>query len=120
MNHNDAVTAIRTNPELADRAREEMQAVLARSATDSEFRRLLLSDSRAALGQHFGREIPESVNIAFVENKADTTLVLPDAVDPSAELSETELEAVAGGSLGVFEIAALAVAACMIIDKMAD
>ena len=93
------VDAYRSDPVLAQKADQAMQKLLARSATDRDFRQLLLSDSRAALSQHFGREAPESMNIAFIENRADATVVLPDVIDTDAELSEGELEAVAGGSL---------------------
>ena len=50
---------------------------------------------RAAIAEATGTEVPESVSLVFVENKADATLVLPDYVDPNAELSEEDLEAVA-------------------------
>ena len=87
----------RSNPELAERASEQMQGVLTRSATDMEFRSLLLSDSHTALGQHFGRPVTGDISIAFVESKASATFVLPDAVQYSDELAEGELESVAGG-----------------------
>ncbi|HYH82607.1 MAG TPA: hypothetical protein VEX86_22640 [Longimicrobium sp.] len=95
------VEAYRNNPEVKQKADEAMQQLLTRSATDVDFRKLLLSDSRTALNQHFGREVPEAVNIVFVENKGSATVVLPDMIDPSAELSESELEAVNGGSPAV-------------------
>jgi hypothetical protein len=79
---------------------EVMVQLLARSATDADFRRKLVETPRAAFAEFTGR--PESefehVNVRFVENKAQATFVLPAKVDPSAELSESELEAVAGGS----------------------
>lgn len=79
---------------------EVMAKLLARSATDADFRRKLVESPRAAFAEFTGR--PESefenVNVRFVENKAQATFVLPAAVDASAELSESELEAVAGGS----------------------
>lgn len=116
MNQNEVKLAIRENPDLANRAREQMQSVLTRSATDREFRRLLLSDSRSALSRHFGREVPDTFNIAFVENHAAATLVLPDPVDSSVELSEAELEAVAGGWLQLVPMVVIAL--CTIVDNM--
>jgi hypothetical protein len=86
------------NPALAQQAQEKMNGLLSRSATDSQFRSRLLSEPRAALAEYTGRAVPESVNIAFIENRADATIVLPDPIDAAAELSEHELEAVAGGS----------------------
>ena len=57
------------------------------------------SDPAAAVTEFTGNEVPESFNVTFIENKADATIVLPDYVDPEAELSEEDLEAVAGGDL---------------------
>ncbi|HEX8691477.1 MAG TPA: hypothetical protein VF746_03485 [Longimicrobium sp.] len=96
MDRKTVVEMIRNNPELVEQGRERMEGVLTRSATDPEFRTQLLTEPRAALSSHFGHEVPEG--IVFIENKATATIVLPDFVDPSAELSESELEAVAGGS----------------------
>ena len=100
MDRTNALQAFRNNPARMQEAQEQFQTVLTRSATDMEFRSLLLSDSRAALSQHFGREVPASINIVFVENKADATVVLPDVISES-ELSETELETVAGGTIQI-------------------
>lgn len=87
----------RTDPEFKQKADEAMQRLLTRSATDMDFRHALLNDPRGAMSEFTGRQVPESVNFRFIENKADVTFVLPDAVDHDVELSETELEAVAGG-----------------------
>jgi hypothetical protein len=81
-----------------DRAKGFIQGVLSRSATDLEFRKRLLENPREALSQYAGGPLPESLDVAFVENTGDATIVLPDPVDPDAEISEAELEAVAGGT----------------------
>jgi len=74
--------------------------LLSRSATDAEFRELLLANPREGLSQFYGPEatIPDDLNVRFIENEADATFVLPDPVDPAASLSVEELEAVAGGT----------------------
>lgn len=104
-------------PEAVAKAQEVMQTVLIRSATDPTFRARLLTDPRQALAAHSGREVPEEWNVVFIENDADLTIVLPDPIDSSGELCETELEAVAGGASpatfilaakGVFALATLA------------
>jgi hypothetical protein len=77
-------------------AQGKLNEMLARSATDMEFRQKLLTDPRAAFAE-VGESIPEGVDLRFVENQADATIVLPDPLDRQAELSEAELEAVAGG-----------------------
>jgi hypothetical protein len=101
----------RQNPQAVQQAQEQLRGLLARSATDMEFRRKLLSDPRAAVSEYTGYAVPESTRIVFVENRADATFVLPDAIDSAAELSEADLEAVAGGATPM--IAALLTAFCM-------
>ena len=89
------------NPEQAQAAQERLNAILARSATDPAFRQKLLADPRAAIAEATGRELPASYTVRFVENTADATVVLPDPVNPNAELSDGELETVAGGATPV-------------------
>lgn len=99
-----AATSARTgSPAFAEQAQQRLQALLARSATDPTFRAKLLTDSRAALAEFSGTSVSafENVNIAFVENRADATIVLPEPVDPKTELSDADLEAVAGGATPV-------------------
>jgi hypothetical protein len=94
-----ALQSVAQNPEVVRKATERMEALLARSTTDLDFRRKLVADPRAAMTEFTGRPVPATVNIVFVENTADATIVLPDAIDPAAELSDRELHAVAGGIL---------------------
>jgi hypothetical protein len=91
------VSRLKSDPALAQKAQEAIEQLLSRSATDGEFRQKLLTDPRAAVAEFSGREVPEGFNVRFIENTADATIVLPDLVDASAELSEADLEAVAGG-----------------------
>lgn len=119
MEHQKILELVRDNPQLVDRAREQMAGVLARSATDMEFRQQLLSDSRPALCQHLGQEIPASANIAFVESTPGTaTLVLPDVIGATTELSEAELEAVSGGVIHLVGLALIAVGYYYLGDAM--
>jgi len=77
-----------------------LQKVLARSATDRTFRQKLLTDSHTAITELMGKDpaqIRQTRRVVFVENKAKATIVLPDPVDAQAELSNQELEVVAGG-----------------------
>lgn len=100
---------VANDPVLGAQAEKETRALLARSASDREFRDKLLTNPRAAMAEYAGvdvAQIPESFNIRFVERTGVTddqqhdehTLVLPDYVGPGAELSDAELEAVAGGT----------------------
>jgi hypothetical protein len=79
-----------------DKAREDLQRIMARTATDWEFRQKALSDPRAAFAW-VGHTLPDNVNVQFVENHADTTILLPNFVERSDEFTEAELEAVTGG-----------------------
>ena len=90
--------AMSQDSNFASAAQQQYEAILSRSATDAAFRSKLIADPRAAVAEFSGRDVPASFNIRFIENKADATIVLPDPIDPTAELSEGELEAVAGGA----------------------
>jgi len=68
-----------------------------RSKTDPDFRALALRDSSAAIAKIGSERLPENVKIKFVDNSGPVvTIPLPDPV-PSEQLSEMELENVAGG-----------------------
>ena len=82
----------------AEQAQVQVERLMSRSATDPIFRAKLLHAPREALAEFSGRDLPANLDIRFVENTASATFVLPDVVDPTAELSNEELEAVAGGS----------------------
>ena len=101
MNTKEATKAYASNPEAFKEAQSQLQALLARSATDPEFRQKLLTDPRTTVSEFTGHAVPESYNIVFVENKGDATIVLPDPYTPDAELSDAELETVAGGIIPI-------------------
>jgi hypothetical protein len=82
--------------DLLAQAREAMESVLARSAVDMEFRQLLLASPREALRVHFGRSIPEGLNVRFVESFGGATLVLPEPL--SARERADARAAAAGGT----------------------
>jgi hypothetical protein len=107
----EVMQAIRSNPEKMQQVQQRFAEVLTRSAGDADFRRQLVTDPRAALSAHFGKEIPESVNIRFVESGGTPTIVLPDPVNASAELSDAELESVAGGVIP----ALITIGACLYV-----
>lgn len=110
MNTSNIQQILAANPAVAKEAEDRMQAMLVRSATDMDFRAKLLSDPRAAIAEFTGHELPAGYRVKFVENKAHATIVLPAAVDTAAELSENELEAVAGGTLPYVIVATVALA----------
>ena len=82
--------------------REQVESGLVeRSLEDEDFRRRLLEDPKATVEHELGARLPEDVQVRVVEETADTIyLVLPSASphgDEGGELSDQDLEAVAGG-----------------------
>lgn len=84
-----------------DAGLEQYRQLMQRAATDLDFRRDLLSDPKTTVSRFTGQELPSDFSISFVENEADVTFVLPNAAPASGELSESDLEAVAGGVLPI-------------------
>ena len=83
-------------------SRAEMERrLLQRSLEDDAFRQRLLEDPKAAVEQELGTRLPEDVRVVAVEETADTIyLVLPFRSTEgreAGELSDLDLEAVAGG-----------------------
>lgn len=81
---------------------EELQQMLLkiaqRSAVDPEFRALALRDSAAAIAKVSSKPLPKDISYRFIDNSGSLRVVpLPDPALESDELSETELEDVAGG-----------------------
>ncbi|HEX5848686.1 MAG TPA: NHLP leader peptide family RiPP precursor [Rubrobacter sp.] len=79
---------------------ETERRLIQRSLEDDVFRQQLLTDPRAIIERELGTRLPEGVRVEAVEETQDTIyLVLPSASPPGegAELSDRELEAVAGG-----------------------
>jgi len=82
--------------------RQEMERrLIEKSLQDESFRERLLEDPKGAVEQELGTRLPEEVRVVTVEESADTIyLVLPSAPMAGAEggeLSDRELESVAGG-----------------------
>jgi len=81
--------------------RAEMERRLVeRSLQDESFRQRLLEDPKAAVEEELGTQLPEDVRVQAVEETAETIyLVLPSAspLGEGGELSDRELETVAGG-----------------------
>ena len=75
-------------------ATEMRTQILNRASEDGEFRALLIEDPKSAISAEVGVTIPDGFNVEVHEDSANTVhLVLP----PSPQLTEAELERVAGG-----------------------
>ena len=82
--------------------RQEMERrLIEKSVEDDVFRQRLIEDPKGAVEQELGTRLPEEVRVVAVEKTADTIyLVLPSTSMAGAEggeLSDRELESVAGG-----------------------
>ena len=74
--------------------------IIAQAAKDEVFKKALLADPKAALESEFGVKLPEDVSYKVLEETANQQYLVLPAVPPAApedELSDAELEEVAGG-----------------------
>ena len=86
--------------EQARPTRRDMEAdIIARALKDEGFARELRADPRAAIGREVGK-LPEGIEVKLVEETPDTLyLVLPARLSPGRQLSDAELDQVAGAGL---------------------
>ena len=79
--------------------RQQMERRLVeKSLEDDAFRQKLVEDPKGAVEQELGTRLPEDVRVVTVEETQDTIyLVLPGTPVAGVELSEHQLESVAGG-----------------------
>ena len=76
--------------------KEMRMKIVGKAAEDADFRARLLGDPKGAIEQELGVTIPASLSIEVHEEETGATahLVLP----PGSTLSESDLQAVAGGA----------------------
>ena len=84
---------------LAPGQQQVLDAILERSTADYAFRQQLIADPRRAIQESFGVVIPGNFIIRFIEKEphVDALVVLPDFEPKGGELSDRDLESVAGG-----------------------
>ena len=78
---------------------ERDRRVLDRALTDPDFRRALVQSPHESLSDLYGVTIPESADLRVFEETDDSHYVVipPDMSALSEELTDEQLEAVAGG-----------------------
>lgn len=89
-----------------EQTRPSLEAqILERAAKDPAFREQLKRDPSAIVAREFGVEIPQHITVEVVEETPSTVyLVLPStSAQRGQELTDSELEAVAGGWSGQTE-----------------
>jgi hypothetical protein len=82
---------------------EVERRIVQRSIEDESFRQRLIEDPKGAVEQELGTRLPEGVRVVAMEETADTIyLVLPSSspLGGAGELSDEELQTVAGGWAG--------------------
>ncbi|MGI3783234.1 MAG: NHLP leader peptide family RiPP precursor [Janthinobacterium lividum] len=89
-----------TNIDQAVSSRKDFEAQLvARALKDDSFRQQLLDDPKNVLQKELGTTLPGDVQVNVVEEQPNSFyLVLPPKEASSAELSDADLEPVAGGT----------------------
>jgi hypothetical protein len=87
------------SPENLDK-QQLMAAILSRAATDLAFRSGLLSDPRRTIEDAFAVVVPGGYRVRFIEKgpDLDALVVLPDARPAQAELTDSDLDSVRGGT----------------------
>jgi hypothetical protein len=84
--------------------RNELEArIIAKAWQDEAYKQELLSNPKAAFSEELGQSLPDEIEIRVIEENPTTLyLVLPmkPVVENGEELSEEQLEAVAGGWCG--------------------
>jgi hypothetical protein len=89
------------------RSRKDIEAhIIAKTWKDETYKQELLRNSKSVVEQEFGVQLPDEMSVQVLEENTTTLyFVLPMRLNLSgAELSEQELEAVAGGFIPVGEI----------------
>ncbi len=83
----------------ATKTRNDIEKELVLKAwEDEEFKQRLVSDPKAVIAEKYGAELPDAIDVKVVEENMQTLyIVLPAKPLNNNELSDDQLENVAGG-----------------------
>ena len=84
---------------MAEVSRGEINDIIAGFANkNDEYKTALMKDPKTVLAKQMNQELPDWLSVKVIQETADTIyLVLPHAPKEGEELSDTDLEMVAGG-----------------------
>ncbi|VEP15570.1 Nitrile hydratase-like protein (modular protein) [Hyella patelloides LEGE 07179] len=89
------------NEQNPQRSRNEIEAhLVAQVWKDETFKQQLLANPKVVIEREFGVQLPATLNVQVMQEDADTLYITLPAPPPNVnedELSEEDLEAVAGG-----------------------
>ncbi len=81
-------------------SRGEMQDLLAKfSAENADYRTALLNNAKSVVEAQFQLSVPEGTAINVLEDTAEVVHIVLPAAQADGELSDADLEAVAGGGV---------------------
>lgn len=94
-----------------------LEKVVARAEKESSYRELCLKDPRQALQEYLPAELPQDFKVDFIDGRgADMTVVLPPFAEQSDELTNEDLEQVAGGIACLLSCGTSCIATCLCIS----
>ncbi len=87
---------------MVDMTRGETNDLISNFADKNpDYKKALLEDPKKVVAMQLGQDLPESLTVKVVQDTADTIhMVLPYVPQEGAELSDADLEMVAGGKGG--------------------
>ena len=90
---------------MSEMTRGEVNDLIANfAAKNTEYKQSLLADPKKVVSMQLGQDLPDTLAIKVVEDSAEVMhMVLPYVPEEGAELSDADLEMVAGGKGNDYE-----------------